>query len=560
MKGIEKGCLYWNTIKSLKPIQIKHQTLNRIKTKPKPAQYTLKHITEGIHIEIPELDADEKYLERFCIEGILKNSVQLLHEKHSLNDSWYVPGASHLWNYNLHYLEFLVPLAEKYCLTGKEEYKEKIIEIIVSWIKEAESSVDAYEPYTISMRIPNMLIVMELLHEMDKNLVQKIYDSLYSQYRYLLKNPELGLLANHYFENCKTIIISSILFGELDVYHVYFDLFLKQIKEQILQDGLHYERSLMYHKIILEDILRIYSVLQSFHYYLDAEKLIPTIKIMAEALEGVEYGFDHTPLFNDAGDNVGKPRTALLKVCRSICGEISIKRTTLPDAGYYRLDHGKYAVIFDCGDIGPQYMGGHAHNDCLSFELSINGKVVFTNSGTGQYQGSMRTFFRSAVSHNTIMIDNREPSELWGEHRVARRIRDIRAVSGELSVAGQFKSYQEDCFRRELKWEDNCLIVTDKVKSIDSEGHIVRQFFHLAPVYHFERCGKNVYVLNKDEIIATVRVPQNSDYLIHNEGRMTAYAKDFGRYEKKQVLEIRTYFQKSIQLKILIYLGLKIKK
>lgn len=538
---IKKARLYWNTIKHLKPIQIKGQIQRRLKTKRK--NYILPQEPCMVHITIPELDEDEEYLNRFDIDALMKDEVLLLHEKHELNSSWSEPAASHLWNYNLHYLEFLVPLAVKYKTTGDERYKNKWIEIINSWMKNTGAK-DAYEPYTISLRIPNVLIGMELSGIEDKN----IYSSLYNQYKHLQQNLEEALLANHYFENLKTIVISAVLFGELDVFHKAFNLFLKQIDEQILPDGMHYERSLMYHKIILEDILRVYTVLRSTSHTLDADKLLPTIRVMSEAIGSLEQGFERTPLFNDSGNNISKSTRTLLKACEQAAGSAESKRTEFPDSGYYRLNQDNYVVFFDCGDIGPKYMGGHAHNDCLSFEMAAEGKVVFSNSGTGQYQGELRPFFRGTSAHNTIMVDDREQSELWGEHRVGRRISKIKAEKAGKVLIGQFQSYQGDSFRRRLRWKNHTLEISDEVKS--SGDHIARQFLHLVPGYQFVRDAISVNVVSDHKVVARITFPADSDILIHTEGQITTYAADFGKYEKKDVLEVRTPFKDNARLKI----------
>lgn len=85
-----------------------------------------------------------------------------------------------------------------------------------------------------------------------------------------------------------------------------------QIEEQILSGGLHFELSLMYHKIILEDILRVYQVQNSLGQRRDAEKLTSVIQKMASVMTEIEDGFgDRTPLFNDAGNNVGKGKDEL---------------------------------------------------------------------------------------------------------------------------------------------------------------------------------------------------------------------------------------------------------
>lgn len=561
MSRMKKIGLYWNTIKYLKPVQIKYQIENRIyKGKKKKYLNEVKKLCrpekwKEIKLFIPELDCDLDFLHRFHVDKLLNNEIELLYESHQITTEWHVSDASHLWNYNLHYLEFLIPLAVKYNNTKKEMYFLKWKAFIEDWLK--QSAYDSFEPYTISMRIPNLLICMELLRDEIRGtgLESQIKISLYKQYRYLLKTKERALLANHYLENLKAIVISSLLFQELDIYHKYFNLFLDEIQEQILPDGLHFERSLMYHKIVLEDILRIYVVLNSTCHTEDAEKLISIIQIMTDAMIKLEQGFHRTPLFNDAGSNVSKEKEALLKAVKRVCGYKETGNKNFESAGYYRFDKNDIVVLFDCGEIGPSYMGGHAHCDCLSFELCVNGKVLFANSGTGQYQGELRTFFRSTAAHNTIMIDDREQSELWGEHRVARRSQRIKAKYIESVLSGRFQSYEGDFFRRSLKWKnDKTLIIADTFKIQDKEIHVARQFLHLAPGFYYEKNGKQIYVLERQTLWAIIRLPVECDYLIHTEGVLTTYAENFGEYYRKQVLEIRTQFQDKIQSKIEIEL------
>lgn len=566
MNRIEKAWLYWNTVKSLKPVQIRHQIENRIcRGRRKKYLDSVKALLgpkswSEIKLLIPELDCDPDYLQRFPKDKLLRNEIELLHESHRVEKEWRVLEASHLWNYNLHYLEFLIPLAVEYSVTGEEAYFLKWKEFVEGWLK--QSSDDSFEPYTISMRIPNLLICMELLREKlrDTELESAVITSLYQQYRYLLKTQEQALLANHYFENLKAVVISSLLFQETGMYHQYFDLFLKEIEEQILSDGLHFERSLMYHKIILEDILRVHAALRSTGHREDAKKLIPAIQMMASAMMKLERGFERTPLFNDAGNNVSKSRDVLFRaIIRHCTNSVTAEKSNAQKetavegfeaSGCYMLTHKDTALFFDCGEIGPSYMGGHAHCDCLSFELSVNGKALFVNSGTGQYQGELRSFFRSTAAHNTLMIDDREQSELWGEHRAARRIRKVQGKAGDRGLIGRFQSFRGDFFRRSLWWkkeEENVLVIRDDLKACDAGKHTARQFLHLAPGYRYRRDGRQIEVLEGETLRAVIKLPYKCDYLIHKEGILTNYAEDFGEYQRKEVLEVRTLFEDSVR-------------
>lgn len=564
MNGMEKAYLYWNTVRRLKPVQIRYQIENRIRRDRKKKYIDavdalpVPKKRNAIRLLMPELDCGSGYLKRFPVDRLMLGEVTLLHESHALGKEWKVPEASHLWNYNLHYLEFLIPLAVRYVNTGEEACFAKWKELAEGWL--GQSSGDSLEPYPISMRIPNLLICMELLEEKlnGTKLEEKLWASVYRQYRYLLLTQEKALLANHYFENLKAIVISALLFEETDIYHKYFDLFLKEIEEEILPDGLHFERSLMYHKIILEDILRVYKALRSVHRIGDAQKLIPAIRMMASAMMYLEQGFERTPLFNDAGNNVSKDKDALLRAVAGLCSDsLTAPAERFEASGYYKLCHGETALLFDCGEIGPSYMSGHAHCDCLSFELSVRGKLLFVNSGTGQYQGGLRSFFRSTAAHNTVMIDSCEQSELWGEHRAARRIRKVRGGAEDGILTGRFQSFRGDFFRRSLKWKsgnENVLVIRDDVSACDTERHIVRQFLHLAPGCSYRRNEEQLEVWEEEDLRAVIKLPAKCDYLIHREGVLTNYAEDFGGYRKKEVLEIRTPFQGKVRLRIEIEL------
>lgn len=570
-----KAFLYWDTVKYLTPTQAWHQLLARmpgdrgkrifqgIQTLPVPK-------AREISIAIPQLDCGQAYLQRFCIESLRENEVSLLHEKHCIS-GWHVPQASHLWNYNLHYLEFLIPLAVKSQGAPQSWYFSKWKEILLSWMSQQGS--DSYEPYTISMRLPNILICMELLAGEIKGtaLESQIYASVYRQYRYLLRSMERSLLGNHYFENLKTAVICSILFKEDSIYRKNFRRFLRQAEEQILPDGVHFERSLMYHKIILEDMLRVVTVLLSVKSK-DAQKLAPVIQKMAQALEGLERGFCETPLFNDAGDNTAKGSKELLAAARKACHALGQQvdfqgGAFYQDAGYYKLydDKNKIAVLFDCGEIGPRYMAGHSHCDCLSFELSAGGRKIFSNSGTGQYQGKLRPFFRSTAAHNTVMADNREQSQLWGEHRAGRRIKRVgckthlagsnRQASPGGRLTGRFVSYQGDAFQRSLELREGKLVITDSLRVRGKGTHTARQFFHLVPGLHYRQDGRQVKVMDGGKEIASILMPKGTCAAIHTEGLLSNYAKDFGEYGHKEVLEVMARLQAKARIQIVIKIG-----
>jgi hypothetical protein len=100
----------------------------------------------------------------------------------------------------------------------------------------------------------------------------------------------------------------------------------------------------------------------------------------------------------------------------------------LSATGYYVVKGDGDMIVFDCGEIGPDYQPGHAHCDTLSFELYLDGQRILTNTGNHDYGvGATRAYARSTRAHNTVVVDDSEQSEVWGAFRVGRRARPLGA-------------------------------------------------------------------------------------------------------------------------------------
>lgn len=562
---MNKLFLYFNTIRTLNFIQIKSRLMKILYAvlRNDKRQWVVSgfnkesSVDARLKVAIFSLDCDYEYLKRFDTEVIMKGDVELLNECHKLDlEKWQVENATPLWNYNLHYLEFLIPLAVKYCETQDESYYLKWKEIITSWINNCNRY--SFEPYTISLRIVNILICLDLLKERikeEKQLQFLIEESLYKQYRYLEKHQERHLLANHYFENIKALVIGSVYFQDEKRLEKYFQKLVEQLNEQILEDGIHYERSLMYHKIILEDILRIYQAFCTTERQEYAKHIEPYIRKMFLAMKTLEAGFPRTPLFNDAGDNVAKSKKMIELACEEVVGK-KIERLKQEDfgaAGYFRFDSKLINLIFDCGAPGPKYMSGHAHNDALSVEIASGDRMIFVNSGTGLYQGNQRQFFRSTKAHNTFAIDDGEQSELWGEHRAARKLKHLQVIKENGILCGSFTAYSGDSYQRELRWDkDNKLVIVDQAKVKDKQNHIYRAYWHLVPNLVYIQHESIIEVREGVKLVATICVGNDVSCYVCREGELCNYAQEFGKVETKEVLVIEKKFIKQVINKTII--------
>lgn len=542
---IKKIKLYINTIRYLKPKQVFFQLKRKVEKdiSMNVSSFSINNC-DPLKLKVDELDLDEGYLERFDVTKILKNQIVLLNEEYALDtNNWNNPKASHLWNFNLHYFEFAVALAGSYYKTNDIKYYSKFKELLNSWI-DANRDIkgDAWQAYTISLRIPNLFICFDLFGEIfeeDTGFREKVLQNLYLQYQHLREHQELHLLGNHYFENLKTILICSLYFGKKRTYKTNILRLKKEMKVQILEDGLHFELSIMYHKIILEDIIRIAVSLRQREPK-DMASILLTIQKMVDTLASLEKGMGKIPLFNDAGDGVAKESYQLLKATKRLFSIEPVYKTDFSISGYYKLYKDNIAIMCDAGKLGPDYMPGHGHCDALSFELSIAGNPVFVNSGTYQYQGELRNYFRSTEAHNTVVIGNQQQSEYWGEHRVARRIHKVTSEVTGNGISGSYENYLGNTHQRKIYFDDSDrLIIKDqvKVRSVCT----IHSYLHLAPYLTVKEEKDSTYVIfNQDnQLVCTISIFGVESVVIHKSGLLTNYAVTFGLLDKKNVMEFQ---------------------
>jgi uncharacterized heparinase superfamily protein len=234
------------------------------------------------------------------------------------------------------------------------------------------------------------------------------------------------VLGNHLLENLKALVVGGTFFRDRRLVDRGVTLLDAQLSQQILSDGGHYERSPMYHAIVLEALLTMDEALSHWEDVdradLRAKIAAATAFLSAVAVQG------NLPLLNDAAHGIAAPVNALLGAvsARKIASPIEEPEaaTMLPYSGVFVFRSPKVAAVVDGGELGPPFLLAHAHCDTTSFELWLDGHPVLTDSGVYEYQvGPWRQYFRSATAHNVVTIEDRDPSEMWGSFRVARRQR-----------------------------------------------------------------------------------------------------------------------------------------
>lgn len=406
---------------------------------------------------------------------------------------WQCKELPKLWQYNLHYFEWLWALDYEDAKTVTLDWIEKhpLIRAQVGW-----------EPYPISLRVMTLCGVFfgkfRLEIEADQKFLHKLCQTIYYQCQWLMGHLEVHLLGNHYFENAAALtFVGSCFDGQAAQSWLDKGLAIlkAEIPEQILPDGMHFELSPMYHSRML--YLMAILTASGNKQLIDLAK--EPLDRMMQALKYLCHPDGQIALLNDSAFGIyNKPQQLLdysskvsdIEQETKVCGAFS-----LPDAGYYGWgdDKGNY-LICDAGKIGPDYIPGHAHADIFSFELSLRGHRVIVDAGVHDYEISeLRQYCRGTAAHNTVEINGADQCEMWSAFRIARRgypkVIKYRYYEDGFELSGWHDGYKRLKGRpehsRRVIWEgEGKLTVEDEVTSACEVA--VRSRVHLHPSCHIE--------------------------------------------------------------------------
>jgi uncharacterized heparinase superfamily protein len=475
---------YFHTVRHLKPIQI----WGRIARRLRPPKAVLGVVPPSRESSGPwELPAQRSP------SMLGPDRFRFLNEEGALTwGGWDVRGRSRLWLYNLHYFD---DLNAEVASMRVEWHRD----LLARWVADNPPGGGVgWEPYPTSVRIVNWV----KWARSGNTFTDAVRESLAVQARWLAGCLETHLLGNHLFANAKALLFAGCYFEGDEAQgwiELGIDILLRELPEQILADGGHFERSPMYHALALEDMLDLINLARSF-----PEPLAPwtaevsswpgVAALMGRWLSAMCHPDGEIAFFNDAATGVAPTPDALRRYAARLGVIWEQSRgdglVWLEQSGYVRAQRGGAVLFVDVAPVGPDYLPGHAHADTLSFELSLRGQRVVVNSGTSCYEGGeRRTRERGTAAHNTVEVDGQDSSEVWAAFRVARRAQpfDVEVLLGDdaFQIEGAHDGYQrlpgKVSHRRSLTLHDGYLQVVDRL-----EG----RFSHAVANFHFHPSSK----------------------------------------------------------------------
>jgi uncharacterized heparinase superfamily protein len=458
-----------------------------------------------------------------------------------------------------------VPLGVAYWLSGDEKYPKEFVAQIRNWIESNPPyrGVNWHCAMEVAIRAINWIWGYYFFKDsphLGAATRRLIASSLAVHGEYIWHNLEVAKRVingryvrhngNHYVSDLVGLLFLGLVLPGPQA-NRWLEWSLQELniemQTQVLSDGVHWELSPSYHRLVLELVLPVvilcsqnnvpvpqplYQTCQAMAeyvmYYLKPDGLCPLVRDADDgricllgrndyrdhrhllALAGVF--FSREDFFSQAGgisaEIVWMLGISGVEKAQSMSGlRTGLASKAFPRAGFYILRDGEDAHVFiACADVGMKgSYGGHAHNDCLSFELFSGGTTFITDCGTFIYSGdsSARNQFRSTASHNTARIDQTEINQ-FDESELFSMQNDAKPKVLEWHTESDFDFLLAEHFgytrlkspvvhRRSFRLDRvaKCLLLKD---NFEGKGlHCFELFFHFFPGIQVEKIGRLVF-------------------------------------------------------------------
>ena len=371
---------------------------------------------------------------------------------------WNFAEHGKLWTYNLNYFEFL---------SQSNLDKETGLLLIKKYINAGDTLKDGLEPFPISLRTI-FWIKFLTKHQIQDTPIDAF---LFRQTKLLQKQLEYHLLGNHLLENGFALLFSAYYFSDNQLFAQSEKILKEQLNEQILSDGAHFEISPMYHQLMLYRLLDSINLIKN-----NPKKFAPDCLAflsdkaghMLRWLDYMSFADGTIPHFNDSTDGIAPTTNELKEYAESLSISAKHSPSNICSQNYQKYKSNQYEIFVDIGDIGPDYIPGHAHSDNLHFVLHCQGKPLFVDTGISTYEKNQKRHFeRSTAAHNTVQIGKEEQSDIWGGFRVERRAKSNQKIVSQTEIKGAHDGYSYIGIQHErtFKLQEKTIEIIDKLSS-----------------------------------------------------------------------------------------------
>ncbi len=399
--------------------------------------------------------------------GTLHKQVPIPYDRADVRAAWELSRCQHIPTLGMAYLA-----------SGDERYAAAATSQLGDWIARNPPGYGITWASTmdVAIRVVNWLWAIQLLagssHVTDAFLT-RFSASLIEHGRHIRRNVSVyegGITTNHTVADYLALFQLGLVLPEIREAQAWLrtgkDGLVDCMRVQVLTDGVDYENSIPYHRLVLEMFVAglifgaragnplpetyrasLERMFEFTYHYTRPDGLAPLVGDSDDGRLQVLWDYfgweprDHRYLLGVGGllfrrdDFVSLAANApgaleeaawlvgpeaVAQLARSGPPATTRRSRAFPAGGRYVMRHERHYALVATDEVGTNGFGNHKHNDILGYELAVDGVAVVIDAGSYLYLSdrAWRDRFRSTRSHSTLMVDGVEQNRIVDTFRM----------------------------------------------------------------------------------------------------------------------------------------------
>ncbi len=450
-------------------------------------------------------------------------------------DWHFAPEENTGWRRHLNRHFYFAQLGFAYWYAKDVRFAQTFFDLSSSWIEQHGNRLGKLtwdDPFEVAARINAWIWAYFLFLDCPQWTADRhaqFLKALAKLSEYLFQVIEYHRPGNHILLEAKALALCSGLFPEFRGSQRWaakaWRILERELRSQICSDGVHAERSTMYHRIVAGELTEL-ALFCRHNNLSEADNLAAVVGKMADFEDCITTEDGSVPLFGDA-----YLTDIYIRFSAPTILEALTKREVAPLSLVGQADHNHWALgrqreestgislpvslgkrgskdfaeggyfvsrsstkeptsvlVWDCGPLGYKTNLYHSHSDTLSFFLAIRGVPVFVDPGTDEFLAEKRRYLCGTSAHNTLQIDAEDQSSRTEDNRICTPARANLIFWGTLPecdvMIGSHNGYEtlpdpSRHTRTIISVKDQYWLIFDRVEGQSS--HKLEQRFHLAP-------------------------------------------------------------------------------
>lgn len=448
----------------------------------------------------------------------------------------YVLCGDREFTYQMNRHRYWICLGQAYALTGEEKYAREFVFQLLDWLEKEpwtpENEETTWRSLEAGLRADYWVRAMELCADspaVTKEVAARFWEGLNVHARRLYENPReaFSKKSNWGVMEYAGLYLLGLLLENEEYTEKARQYLTQALHIQVMDDGIHWEASPMYHNEVLMAYLEVLRIANIWGDVFFGRDEIEIIEKMAYASMDLQTPSGCQPMTGDSDDtdirDLLSEAALLLNSRRLKAGGFScldaesiwlfgpegfaryqnIKEEG-PEAGLVLFPSSGQAVLrsrwgkegdwlyFKNGPIG----GGHGHMDKLHIGLWLNGEEVLADSGRCTYKDVPERYaLKAPQAHNVPLLKNKSyagSEDTWRYFSLPQCFPNQAEKKGEfLFLEGAHGGYEAQGMiirRRVAAAGFRILAVNDTFLGNVSEETV--QFFHFAETIRLRKNGE----------------------------------------------------------------------